>query len=285
MPDSASVFISHSRKDAAFARTLVERLRAAGLHPWIDVESIPDGSTWPREIQKAVEDAAAMVVVMSEHGRDSEWVERETLLALNLGKPLFIALIDDTPMPLHLLNRQYTDFRDQPDAAFERLIAALHRAQPSRPAPGEHRFFSYVESLPEGLTSARVARALHSWATATLDSITFTGSQKPALNGNLWLGPGGLVVFSVRTYAQIAVLEIPLRHYAGFAPYDDRAERLALLDALNGFMPPDARFAPERADGRPNLPLPTALGDEAALARLLALLGEVVGRLRAAHRE
>src|SRR5699024_600203 len=136
------------RHDAEFARVLVARLVDAGLVPWIDVDSIPDGSTWPREIEKAVERCAVMVVVMSKPARESEWVERETLKALDLRKPVFIALIDDTPLPLHLLNRQYTDFRNQPDAAFARLISALRAAlrtttppAPPPPAdPNEHNF-------------------------------------------------------------------------------------------------------------------------------------------------
>lgn len=285
MPNPPSIFISHSRRDAAFVEQLARRLREAGLHPWIDVHDIPAGSTWPREIQQAVEDSAAMVVVMSRYGRASEWVERETLLALDLGKPLFIALIDHTKLPLHLLNRQYTDFRAEPEAALARLIEALHKAlgdPPAGPTPGEHRFFKYLEALPDGHTSARVARALYAWATVHLDGVTFSGSIKPALNGHLYLGPGGLTVFSVRTYASEAAVEIPLRYYAAFPPYDDPAERLALLDALNHFMPANEQFAPERADGRPNLPIPTALADEAALARFLDLLGAIVRRLRAA---
>src|SRR5579862_9674019 len=105
-----TIFMSHSSKDRAFTNDLAQHLQEGGFHCWIDLDDIPDGSTWPREIEKAVTACDAMIVVMSKDGRESEWVERETLMAMDLRKPLFIARIDDTPLPIHLINRQYTDF-------------------------------------------------------------------------------------------------------------------------------------------------------------------------------
>jgi hypothetical protein len=119
------IFLSHSTKDRAFTEKLAEHLHGAGFRAWVDVQDIPDGSTWLRVIEGAVTDCGAMIVVMSKDGRDSEWVERETLLAMGLRKPILIARIDDTPLPLHLINRQYTDFRARPNAAYKKLIAAL----------------------------------------------------------------------------------------------------------------------------------------------------------------
>jgi len=289
MPEAPQIFISHSRQDREFARFLCARLEESGLVPWIDVDNIPAGSTWPREIEKAVEACAAMVVVMSEAARASEWVERETLRALDLGKPVFIALVDDTRMPLHLLNRQYTDFRTQPDAALARLISALRGAlrsatPPAPPMtvdPNEHNFFKYLEQRPEGPLVAQVARRLYVWATRHADAITFSGRERPAFSASLWLGPGGLPLFSVRTYVTEPAVEVPLKSYAGFPPYDDRAQRLALLAELNTLMPPDDLLADARADGRPNLPLAAALGPDAHAERFEALMSEVVQRLRA----
>lgn len=288
MSEAPKIFISHSRHDAVFARSLVDALVDAGLVPWIDVESIPDGSTWPREIEKAVEACAAMVVIMSAAARASEWVERETLKALDLHKPVFIALIDDTRMPLHLLNRQYTDFRTQPEAALARLIAALRNAlrettppaPPPPPHPNEHNFFRYLEALTEGPLVARIARRLYVWATEHADGVTFSGSQRPAFTAHLYLGAGGVALFSVRTYAKEPAVEVPLKSYAGFAPYDDRTERLALLAELNALMPPDELLAEARADGRPNLPLAAALGPDAHAERFEALMAAVVKRLK-----
>src|SRR5262245_54701852 len=129
------IFISHSSQDSEFTHYVAEKLQEAGFSSWVDIESIPDGSSWPREIQKAVEGCGAMIVVMSQAGRDSEWVERETLLAMELRKPLMIALIEDIPLPLHLINRQFSDFRKRRDGAMSKMIAVLKKRSLTEPLP------------------------------------------------------------------------------------------------------------------------------------------------------
>src|ERR1041384_7537671 len=127
------IFMSHSSKDRDFTTRLAERLQKAGFRCWVDLADIPDGSTWPREIEKAVTDCGAMLVVMSKDARESEWVERETLKAMELRKPLFIARIDDAPLPLHLINRQYTDLRASGEVVYKKLIAALKKVPLTEP--------------------------------------------------------------------------------------------------------------------------------------------------------
>ena len=286
------IFMSHSSHDRDFTTGLAERLQEADLRCWVDVDDIPDGSTWIREIQKAVEGCGALLVVMSKDGRESEWVERETLLAMELRKPLFIARIDDTPLPLHLINRQFSDFRTRPEAAIKKLIAALKRTplteplpapKPTEqkklsPAPNRLNFFKYVEQLPDGAENARIARALYDWAEPEFDHVIFTGRKEPAFQANLSVGPGGVTVFSVRAYAKQPAVEVALQFLMNFPPYDDRDQRLRLLRRLDPFVA--APFADDRADRRPNVPL-TALSDAADRQRFIDLIAEIVTALRA----
>ncbi len=225
-------------------------------------------------------------------GASSEWVERETLLAMELRKPLFIARIDETPLPLHLINRQFSDFRTRPEAAIKKLIAALKQTplteplpepKPNEqkklsPAPNRLNFFKYVEQLPDGVENARIARALFDWARTNTDSLTFSGRSEPAFHANLWIGPGGVSVMSVRAYPKQPAVEVPLQYLMSFPPYDDRDQRLHLLHRLDPFIA--APFADDRADRRPNVPL-TALSDAAALQRFIDLIAEIVKTLRA----
>ncbi len=290
------VFLSHSSKDRDFTAGLAERLREAGFQAWVDVEDIPDGSTWMRVIESGVRECGAMIVVMSANGRDSEWVERETLMAMDLRKPLFIARIDDAPLPLHLINRQYTDFRARPEAAFKKLIAALRKAplteplpepkpderKKHSPEPNRLNFFKYVEQLPGGAENARLARALFDWAKEHVDSLTFSGRSEPAFHANLWVGPGGVTVFSVRAYPKQPAVEVPLQFLMNFPPYDDLDARLRLLAALNQFVTPP--FADDRADRRPNVPL-LAFDEESALQAFIDLIAGIVDTLRASPSE
>ncbi len=295
MPSKPYIFISHSSTDSEFTVYLASRLLEAGYTPWIDVESIPDGSSWLREIQKAVEGCGAMIVVMSKAAGESEWVERETLLAMDLRKPLFVALIENVAMPLHLINRQYTDFRKKRDTAMNRLLTALKAVSLTEPAPeprpteaarlspnpNEHNFFKFLEQLPNGRTCASVARSLHEWAREHVDAVTFSGRAHPAFHTHIWLGPGGILLFSVRAYPQQPAVEVQMQYLKDFPPFEARAERLALLDQFNRLMPPDEQFTEDRADKRPNLPLVSALAPDAHLDAFKHLMSDVIERLRA----
>lgn len=286
------IFMSHSSKDREFTSRLAERLQKVGFRCWVDIADIPDGSTWPREIEKGVSDCGAMIVVMSKDARESEWVERETLMAMQLRKPLLIARIDDAPLPLHLINRQYTDFRRPTEAVYKKLVAALRKMplteplpepkprdqQKNSPAPNPLNFFKYVEQLPNGADNARIARTLFDWAKANSDSITFSGRTEPAFMANLWIGAGGVSVFAVRAYLKQPAVEVPLQYLMNFPPYDDRAKRLKVLESLNQFM--IQPFADDRADRRPNIPL-TALAEAPALQALIDLIAGIVATLRA----
>jgi hypothetical protein len=246
MPDKPYIFISHSTKDNEFTHNLAEQLRQAGFNTWVDVESIPEGSTWAREIEKGVEECQSLVVVMSKNARESEWVEREILLAMQLKKPVFIALIEDVTLPIYLINRQYTDFRKHSKQAAERLIKALQES-PSEDAadssakedgqhsakPNQHNFFKYMEQLQNGKLGALLARDLFHWAGKHLDSITFSGRKVPAMHAHVWAGAGGVILFSVRAYAKQPSIEVPLQYLQNFPPYDDREARVNLLNEPN----------------------------------------------------
>lgn len=286
------IFISHSSTDRDFAVKLAGSLTTAGFKPWVDVEAIPDGSSWAREIENAVTGCGAVIVVMSQAARDSEWVERETLLALELRKPLLIARLDDAPLPIALINRQFTDFRKRYDPARKRLLAALSKialdqpapppptkreAEKLSPAPNSLNYFKYVEQLPNGAENARIARRLFDWAKDNTDSLTFSGRSEPAFHAHLWIGAGGVIVFSVRAFSKQPSVEVPLQYLMAFPPYDAAERRLAVLAALNRLAP--APLDPSRAERRPTLPL-ISLATDDALAEFITLLDEIARALR-----
>lgn len=70
------VFISYSRRDAAFVQRLTEGMRNARLDVWIDWEDIPFSSNWWDEISRAVIGASAFVCVLS-----NDYFESKTCLA------------------------------------------------------------------------------------------------------------------------------------------------------------------------------------------------------------
>src|SRR5690606_1432176 len=137
------------------------------------------------------------------------------------------------PLPLHLINRQYTDYRTRREAAFKRLVSALSKVplgeplpEPNpreqkklSPEPNRLNFFKYIEQLPDGAENTRIAKTLFDWASGTVDSMTFSGRADPAFHANLWVGPGGVTVFSVRAYPKQPAVEVPLQFLMSFPPY------------------------------------------------------------------
>ena len=60
-----AIFISYSRKDAAFVRRLHQALAARQHETWVDWEGIAPSADWFREIEAAVDAADAFAFVLS----------------------------------------------------------------------------------------------------------------------------------------------------------------------------------------------------------------------------
>jgi len=101
------IFISYSRSDQDYARRLAEDLRQRNYGVWID-DRIDYGSRWWRTIDKAIRSCGAFVVVMSPEAGESDWVEKEVMLAQVEKKPIFPLLLRGKLFSL-LINSQYVD--------------------------------------------------------------------------------------------------------------------------------------------------------------------------------
>lgn len=281
------IFVSHTTADNEFARFLADQLTDAGFDVWVDFDSIKSGDRWVRSIQDAVEDCGAMVVVMSRAARDSEWVEREALLAMDLKKPLHTALIEDMPLPLHLINRQYTDFRQERDKAARKLIVALRRLDLSRPRkraprklspePDRDNFFKYVEQLPGGAGNVLVARDLYRWAQDYADVVEFGGKITPGYHARATLGDDEVTVFSLWAYPRHPAVQVQFQYLSDFPPYDNGRMRRSTLRSLNRLV--SEPFLDDKADRRPTVPL-SALGTADNLALFKEIIAEIIDNLR-----
>jgi len=131
---SNHVFISYARRDQTYVRNLADDLCKRGFEVWID-DRIDFGDRWWREIVKAVQNSAAFVVVMSPDAKESEWVEREVLLAQREKKPIFPLLLRGKELPI-LITTQYvnvTNSQMPPDRFYERLGRVVKPSRESLP--------------------------------------------------------------------------------------------------------------------------------------------------------
>jgi len=280
----SSIFISYSRKDIDFARSLAEQLEAAGFTCWIDFAEIESGAQWLKRIQEGIETSDAFVVVMSRAARDSEWVERETLMAMELRKPLHIALIGELPLPLHLINRQFIDFREDQDKAVGDLAAALHQRKTTTPTslspePTESNFFTYIAQITSSESEALIARDLYHWAQQQADEVTFGGKVTPAYHVRIKLDGNPLTVFSVWAYPRKPAAQIYFQYLADYAPYTDAHLRRSTLASLNRLLSPENKILEDKADRRPTIAL-SALDSAEKLETFQQIMAEIFENLK-----
>lgn len=281
------IFISHSAKDNTFALKLSQAIQDAGIETWVDRKRIKSGDRWLKSIQDAIENSIATVVVLSRAARDSEWVEREALMAMEQHKPIYIALIEEMPLPLYLINRQYSDFTQSPETAQAQLIEALHaledgdapRRLPAKHSamPDQDNFFEYVKQLPGGEANALIARDLYQWGQQEADEVEFGGKITPGFHVRLHLGEDDVAVFSLWAYARQPAVQVNFQYLMEFSPYLSKTVRRSTLHSLNRLMPEP--FLDERADRRPTLPL-SVLGTAENLETFKQIAAEIIDNLR-----
>ncbi len=61
----AHIYISYTPRDQTFAEYLSERLQEAGIRAVIDSERLRAGLDWCEDVDRAIEDAYAVIVIMS----------------------------------------------------------------------------------------------------------------------------------------------------------------------------------------------------------------------------
>ena len=72
-----SCFISHSTKDEAFARRLYADLQAEGVRCWYAPEEMKGGAKLHTQINEAIRLHDKLVLILSEHSMNSDWVTHE----------------------------------------------------------------------------------------------------------------------------------------------------------------------------------------------------------------
>ncbi len=83
---SGEIFISHATADDEVVKRLREVLDRAGLPVWVDSRVLTGGDKLLPEVRQAIEQARAVLVVLSQSTVNSSWVRKEVQLALAVQK-------------------------------------------------------------------------------------------------------------------------------------------------------------------------------------------------------
>ncbi len=83
---SCFIIISHSTKDEEFARRLHSRMREANMRVWLASEDLKGGKKLHEQLFEAIQIHDRLLIVLSEHSIQSEWVMTEIRKAREVEK-------------------------------------------------------------------------------------------------------------------------------------------------------------------------------------------------------
>jgi len=126
----ARVFISYSRKDAAFAGRLETALKARRFEVFIDRHEISLFEEWWNRIETLITQADTVAFLLSPDSVASEFARKEVDCAASLNKrfaPIVYRPVDDKAVPEALAKLNYIFFDDEMkfEASADRLAQAL----------------------------------------------------------------------------------------------------------------------------------------------------------------
>lgn len=131
MTDTNSVFISYSSKDDRFVNQLVNVIKELGISYWKAPEMIPAGSSYAREIPRAIRECEVFLLVLSKSSQTSIWVEKEIDSAINNRKTIVPVKIDEVPLcelfRFYLNNVQTISYKDDSRQGFAGLKTQMKK--------------------------------------------------------------------------------------------------------------------------------------------------------------
>jgi hypothetical protein len=151
------VFISYARQDAALARAVEDALRARGVETWSDRE-LTVGSRWALEIQDALNEASAVLVLVTPASLQSNWVSQEWSAAIATSKRVIPAIAGGatfSELPPLLVAHQGVDLNTDLGAGIDDILAGLEAMQQSDEPPPSASVD--MESLVEDIVERKLA--------------------------------------------------------------------------------------------------------------------------------
>ena len=131
----ARIFLSYARADVDCARKLADLIGRAGHDVWWDRE-LHGGSRFTAEIDTALRDAEAVIVLWSDASLESAWVQDEAAEGRDSGR-LVPATIDAVRPPLGFRQYQAIDLNDLRNGEQPKQLEELLRAIVKMGAPAE----------------------------------------------------------------------------------------------------------------------------------------------------
>jgi hypothetical protein len=133
----AQVFLSYATPDRDFARRLVDDLTRHRTDVWYDQELRP-GDNWVETITRNLEEASAIIVLITPDSLRSEWVGREWQSALSRSArvlPVLAGGASFEDLPATLARIQAVDLNRDYERGLESIVSEVNHLQLSSDPP------------------------------------------------------------------------------------------------------------------------------------------------------
>lgn len=184
------VFISYASEDVVTAQQICKFLEQQGFRCWLAPRDLLPSQDYAEKIIEAIEDATAVVVLLSEHANASKFVKGEIEQAFSIGHPIFTFRLQEV-MPAQRLRLFLSSFHwinawSPPlDGHVRKLAEALSELalQPEAPPPelpplvplGMRRVLSWIGRVPWRVMPKRIANGRVAVVTIVAVAVAVTG--------------------------------------------------------------------------------------------------------------
>ena len=125
-----AIFISYSHKDKEFVDSLAANLVKHRVRVWVDTWELNVGDSIIAKVQAAIQEADALLIVLSQASVRSEWCKKELSSGLirELEEKRVIVMpvvLDDCEIPLFLRDKLHADFRVDKDKGLRQVLEAI----------------------------------------------------------------------------------------------------------------------------------------------------------------
>jgi hypothetical protein len=115
------IFISHASSNVDAARDVQTALRKAGYYGWLDDSDIHIGVLLRKQLQQAILDSEAVVLLWSKPASRSRWIASEILTSFHLNRFIVPCLLSSIDLPQFLSRSVFCDLRRARADALEKL--------------------------------------------------------------------------------------------------------------------------------------------------------------------
>lgn len=85
------IFVSYSRKEFYFTKSIVLHLQKNKIDAWFDVQQLEPGIGWKTDIQDGLDQCKGLVLVASQSSLASPYVKVEVQAAQQANKPIYVS--------------------------------------------------------------------------------------------------------------------------------------------------------------------------------------------------